>query len=221
LLVQIVEKQLPIDDQSATNLIKIRIGIFFDQSDALTERMYSGGISIGQWQEDMKSLIRNVHTSAAAIGGGGWDEMSFAQWGRLGTPLREQYQYLKGFAEFIAENRDNISLKAMQARARLYGEGAGGSTVLIQAGPIIGGTYEIPALLPWLPRDGSTRCLNRCHCEWILEVTGTQPDGSLEVTAIWKLNPAEHCEDCVPRNGHTEMFVVPEGTYVPETIGGI
>lgn len=208
-------KQLPIDDESKAELIKARIQIFFDESDNLASRMFTGGISIGQWQEEMKTIIRGVHSSAAAIGGGGWDEMTPAQWGRLGTPLREQYEWLKGFSEFVSENKETMSLKAIQARSRLYGEGAGGTAVIIEAGP------TLEQLLPWLPRDGSTECLVRCRCMWELDVIGTQPDGSQEVTAIWTLNPAEHCDTCVGRDGHVETLVVPAGEVVPDKIGGI
>ena len=209
------EKQLPIADESMTALVKARINIFFDESDALATKMYTGNVSLGQWQESMKQLIRECHTSTAAIGGGGWDEMTWAQWGRLGTPLREQYRWLQGFTEFIAENREDISLRAIQARARLYGEGAGGSTVLMQAGP------ALESLLPWVPKDGQSECLNRCHCTWLLDVTGKQPDGSQEVQAIWVLGAAEHCDTCVGRDGHVEMLIVPAGEVVPSRIGGI
>lgn len=208
-------KQLPIADESKANLVKARVRIFYDASDSLATDMFTGKISIGQWQESMKKTIRETHASCAAIGGGGWDEMTSAQWGRLGTPLREQYKYLQGFTEFVSENRDDISLRAIQARARLYGEGAGGSTVLVQAGPLL------EKLLPYIPKDGSTECLNRCHCMWMLDVTGTQPDGSQEVQAIWRLGIAEHCDTCVSRDGHVEMFVVPVGEVVPDMIGGI
>lgn len=208
-------KQLPIADDSKANLVKARVRIFYDVSDALATDMFTGKISLGQWQESMKKIIRETHASCAAIGGGGWDEMTWAQWGRLGTPLREQYQYLRGFTEFISENRDDISLRAIQARARLYGEGAGGSAVLTQAGPLL------ERLLPYIPKDGSTECLNRCHCMWLLEIIGAQPDGSQEVQAMWRLGIAEHCDTCVSRDGHVEMFVVPSGEVVPDTIGGI
>jgi len=209
------EKQLPIGDESKVALVKARVNIFFDESDALASKMFTGSISLGQWQENMKQLIRECHTSAAAVGGGGWDEMTWAQWGRLGTPMREQYQYLRGFTEFIAENREDISLRAIQARARLYGEGAGGSTVLMQAGP------TLESLLPWIPKDGQSECLNRCHCVWLVGVVGAQPDGSQEVQAVWRLGAAEHCDTCVSRDGHVEMLVVPAGEVVPDRIGGI
>lgn len=215
LLINILLKQLPIDDESKANLVRVRIGIFFDASDALAEQMFTGQISLGQWQEDMKRIIRESHTSCAAIGKGGWGEMGAKDWGRLGTPLREQYKYLRGFADFISENRDTVSLAAIRARARLYGEGAGGSAVLMQAGAV----FE--DILPWIPKDGSTECLNRCKCHWELSVTGTQSDGFRQVRAVWVLSVAEHCNTCVGRDGHVETFVVPAGTVVPDMIGGI
>lgn len=215
LIGDVVEKQLPIGEEGKQALINLRIELFFDKSDALAERMYVGEISLGQWQEDMKSLIRNVHTSAAAIGRGGWDEMTWQDWGRLGTPMREQYRYLQGFAEAISEKRDVISLKAIQARARLYGEGAGGSAVLMQAGA------EIEGLLPYIPRDGSTECLNHCHCRWLLSIADTLPDGRKVVQAVWMLGVAEHCNTCLSRDGHAEVIIVSVDTDVPRVIGGV
>lgn len=209
------EKQLPIGEESKKALLQARMNIFFDESDALAERMFTGDISLGQWQEQMKSLIRNAHSSAAAIGKGGWDLMTAQDWGRLGTPMREQYRYLQGFAEVIAANKDTISLRAIQARARLYGEGAGASTVRMQA------DVDIIGQLPWYPKDGSTECLNRCHCRWDMKVVSTMPDKRKVVEAVWRLGDAEHCETCVSRNGHKVTIIVQQDTYVPGSIGGI
>lgn len=45
--------------------------------------------------------------------------------------------------------------------------------------------------LPAYPGDGQTRCLTNCKCEWVFEPTETG------VNCYWKLNPAEHCDDCL------------------------
>ena len=210
----VVEKELPIDEASIRNLVTIRQQLFYDQSDALAERMFTGEISLGQWEESMKQLIRGVHTSTAAIGKGGWDTMSWSDWGRLGTPLREQYRYLHGFAETISNKRDTISLQAIQARARLYGNASGYSATLMQAGA------DIEAQLPWMPKDGSTECLINCRCVWVLEIIDTLDDGSKLVQATWRIRPAEHCQDCIDRNNHVEIITVGKDVEVPGMIGG-
>lgn len=209
---EIVEKQLPIDEASRANLISIRTGIFYSDVDRLSERMYTGEISIGQWEESMKKEIRELHSSVAAIGKGGWENMTSADWGRLGTPVREQYKFLHGFANDISEQRDTISIDAIKARAHLYGNAAGHSAALMVAGPIAN-------MLPWMPKDGSTECLVNCKCEWRLKVLEKRKDFSV-VQAVWTLNPAEHCLDCVDREGHTVILQVPADVPVPSVITG-
>lgn len=206
-------KQLPIDDKSKQNLLTIRLRMFYDESDAMVQRMYTGDITLGDFQEQFKGLIREFHTSAAAIGKGGWELMSNRDWGRLGTPLREQYSWLKGFIEYIDENRDTASFEQLRARARLYGDGAIRAAILTEAG------FTIADLLPFLPKDGSTECLNRCHCKWMLEVTGKQGNFQI-VRAVWVLGEADHCKTCKARDGYTEIIRVPIDVEVPSVIGG-
>lgn len=208
-----VIKQLTIDDQSRNNLLHIRLGVYNDTIDTLSQQVYTGEISIGQWQEAMKTEIRMLHNSSAAIGKGGWTNMTSRDWGRLGPRIKEQYRYLQGFAEHIDAKRDTISLRQIVARAKLYGEAAVGTTIAIQAG------FWFSDHLPWMPRDGSTNCLVRCHCSWALQVTKTTKSYQT-VKASWRLGVAEHCDTCVGRAGHVEVLQVPIDVDVPQSIGG-
>ena len=162
------EKQLPISEVSKQNLIKIRTNMFADEVNALAERMFTGDVTLGSWEEAMKKMIRELHTSTAAIGKGGWDQMTPADWGRLGPVLKGQYKYLHGFAQYVEENKDTVSLKAIQARARMYGNAGAFSSIVVQAGDVIS------KKLPWLPKDGSTECLVNCKCFWKLDIVGTE-----------------------------------------------
>jgi len=220
------EKQLPINDKSKSNLIQIRTNIFNDSAEVLAEQVYTGEITIGAWEESMKQAIRGLHTSVAAIAKGGWDNMSFSEWGRLGTPLRNQYKYLHGFAETIFAKKDTISLNAIKARARLYGNAGGYVANLMVAGA------SIAEQLKFIPRDGTTSCLVSCKCFWSLEVIDVLENGVQVVECIWRLTPAEHCEatgggydnggkdGCVDRNGMTQIIRVDASVKVPSMIGG-
>jgi hypothetical protein len=211
---RVVLKQLPITEKDKQKLLDLRINIFYNISDKLSEKVFSGELTIGAWEEKMRAELRQLHSSAAAIVKGGWDQMTSADWGRLGTPLREQYKYLHGFANTIAEQAETISLKAIQARARMYGRATGNTAALIQAGAVIEG------MLPWMPADGSTKCLGSCKCRWELRITKVdKKSGDRTVKAVWRLSPAEHCTDCLERNGHVEMLVVPKDVIVPKYIG--
>lgn len=206
------EKQLPISDAGKEVLIKIRTGIFAEFSDGLSEDVYTGKISIGQWEESMKRAIRELHSSIAAIGKGGWDKMTWADWGRLGPVMKEQYRYLHGFAENIAANKESISIDAIKARARMYGNAGGFSSIMVQAGDVLA------KKLPWLPKDGSTECLVNCKCYWDLVVIGEDKNWKT-VQATWRLRPAEHCDDCLDRRNHVEIIQVHKSVEVPPTIG--
>jgi len=210
---KIIEKQLPIDHESKQALIKLRTRIFYDISDGLADQLYTGDISIGQWQESMKQAIREAHSSNAAIGKGGWDLMEPADWGRLGPQMQNQYRYLQGFAEHIETNRDTVSLKHIKARAKLYGDSAAGSAVLMEAGVV----FE--AKLPYMPKDGSTECLNRCHCKWLHNQVGTDGDFKI-IESTWVLGIADHCKTCLDRSGHVEVNRIHRVVDVPVSIGG-
>ena len=134
-------------------------------------------------------------------------------WGRLGTPIREQYKFLKGFASTLDERRDEVSLKYIQNRSRLYGEGIVQSTVRTEAG------FWFEDHLPYLPRDGSSNCLMRCHCRWRLEVIEEREE-FMVVEATWELGEADHCDTCVDRDGRAEIIKTPYDVSVPQNIGG-
>jgi hypothetical protein len=210
---EIIEKQLPIGEDDKLKLFELRRSMFFDTSDQLAEQLFTGDITIGEWQEQFKDQLRQYYSSSAAIGKGGWDEMGWDDWGRLGPVMKDQYQYLQGFAEHISENREDISLKYIKARARLYGEGAGFPAALMEAGVV----FE--ALLPWLPKDGSTECLNRCHCRWVHETLRTEGQWVF-VKSTWRLGEADHCPTCKKRDGHTVTNRIHERVEIPSGIGG-
>jgi len=208
-----IEKQLPINDADKLKIFELRRSMFFDDSDVLAERLFTGEITIGEWQESFKDILRQYYSSSAAIGKGGWDNMTWADWGRLGPEMQKQYKYLQGFAERISDNRDDISLKYIKARARLYGEGAGLPAALMEAGVV----FE--HFLPWLPKDGSTECLNRCHCRWVNTIIRTEGQWQF-VKSVWKLGEADHCGTCIGREGHVETNRIHERVDVPPIIGG-
>lgn len=206
----LITKELPIDDASKKKLVNVRKELFNSDVENLAERLYTGNITIGQWEEQMKALIKGLHTSVGSIGSGGWDNMDPAAWGRVGAEIKKQYRYLHGFAEWISENSDNASIDAIKNRARMYGD-ASGYTAEVLA------NQELFSKLPFMPGDGSTECLTHCKCEWIL-TTLDKKKGSKTVLAVWKLGVAEHCQDCIDRSGYTTTITVKPDMIVPPSI---
>lgn len=190
-----------------------RLARYNEDVTRLAVNLRTGRVTLGMWQEEMKLLIRQLHTGAAVIGkGASWSDMTHRDWGRLGPVLKEQYKYLAGFAQDIYDNASTITAERIAWRSKLYGIKAAYSIGLTEAG-------DIGKMLPYLPKDGSTECLINCKCHWA--VTAAPPvDGMIPVRAVWTLNPAEHCPTCQKRTGYTENLIVPEGTPIPAQIGG-
>jgi len=188
--------------------------------DLLAENLYRGRITLGMWEEDMRTRLRIFMAAATMVGHGDPTTVTQSIWGRVGNHLRQQYRWLHGFAKAIYENKSTVSLAAIKARAHLYIEAANKIATDVQA-------EGFREHLPYLPADGSTTCLNRCGCQWVLEVVSEQPDqGAKTVKATWKLHPEkEHCEarddlaGCVDRDGVIVTFEVPSKQAVPPFIG--
>lgn len=70
---------------------------------ALAESLRVGGISLDAWIIEMRRAIKQVHLYSAAAARGGWAQMSQADYGRVGTLVREQYGYLENFANEIVD----------------------------------------------------------------------------------------------------------------------
>lgn len=84
----------------------------FDRAAKVTrgygEALQRGEISLSEWQTLMAREIKNVTLYAAGLANGGWDNLSPADFGRVGRWLAQgpsggmgQYQYLQRFAEAI------------------------------------------------------------------------------------------------------------------------
>lgn len=190
--------------------------------DRLAENLYNGRITLGMWEEDMRTRMREYMYGAVAIGKGSPEAVTRSDIGKLGAELKKQYRWVHNFAKDIYAKRDVVTIRAIQARSHLYAEAGHKMATEIQAGYFAPNTRrDPPIILSWMPRDGSTACLNRCGCKWVLEVLGEdKAQGIKTVSATWVLDPEkEHCEDCVPRDGHTEVVEVPIDAAVPAYIG--
>ena len=181
--------------------------------DKFTDNLYSGRITLGMWEEDMRTRIREFLYGSGAIGKGGFNNLTRADKGWIGAEIGKQYRWLHRFAQDILDKRETVTADAIKYRAHLYAEAGAKVATRMQAGE------DIASQLPWLPGDGSTKCLNNCGCEWLLTVVGVSGDIKT-VDAVWTLHPdKEHCVDCIPRDGHREVISVGSDVIVPTSIG--
>lgn len=87
--------------------------------DDLFNQMRDGTITISEWQARMRDLIRDVHTSSAALGRGGFTRFNLRDLERLHQHLRFHYERLQAFAEEI-ENQEILLGGRERIRAGLY-----------------------------------------------------------------------------------------------------
>ena len=96
--------------------------------DDLANQLRNREISLADWQLQMRAEIRNMHNAAAMVAKGGRNQMTFADWGRVGQRLRFQYGKLddwaadiaSGKAKVVGRNPDNsVKVVYTEARAKL------------------------------------------------------------------------------------------------------
>jgi hypothetical protein len=168
---------------------------YADTAQAITEQLSQGTISVGQWQRQMREVIKQAR--ASAIYHGRADRpMGLGQ--RINAAVRnfwdtqKQFNYLRGFAQQIRSGAldDPRFLGRTLARARMYIKSAGETFFKEMTGSakeqgytekrrVLNPAEHCPdcvaqAELGWVPiddpsvtapRDGSTQCLGNCQCD--------------------------------------------------------
>lgn len=89
----------------------------------LSQRLLDGSISLADWQQQAMQLVKATHLAAGVAAHGGRAQMAPADYGAIGRRLRDEYAYLRGFAQEIADGRQPLDGRLV-ARARLYGQAA-------------------------------------------------------------------------------------------------
>jgi len=200
-----------IDNDDKGIALKATMERYAQVTDNLAEQLTAGTISLGTWEETMRAELKRFTRIAASVGAGSPEKLTRRQAGTIGAHLKGQYKWLHDFSQAIYEKRDTISLAAIRARARLYVHSLPKIATRLQAG-------TLKAQFPYLPGDGSTQCLNQCRCTWELSKVA-EAENVASYSATWTLHPAEHCPDCVGRDGNTVTVTAPIGADVPSSIG--
>lgn len=148
----------------------------------ISDKLSNGEISLQRWVDDLRQAIKDAYVIQYTVGKGGLDNMTQADWGRIGGLLKGQYAYLNGFASEVANG--DLTPKQIAARANLYIDS---STQAFERGKAAShGMISLPAY----PGDGSTECMSNCRCYWSIRKSGTTYHAS------WRMSNAEHCETC-------------------------
>lgn len=161
---------------------------FKDRVAELAGQLARGEIDILKWQIEMRQTLRETWTMQLVVGAGGdKSKIGSDEYLKLGTRLKQQYEYLEKFAADITSKR--LSEPQIAVRAKMY----------IDASKMIYWQQITGVELPAYPGDGSTRCLVNCKCSWRIQYVKDANGVVLYALATWVLGKAEHCEDCVTR----------------------
>lgn len=92
----------------------------------ISRDLVEGRSSLATWQTQMMLEIRHLHLANAAAAVGGWDQLTSADFGRVGQLLKVQYAYLQRFALQIQTGQQQIN-GGLITRAGMYADAARGT----------------------------------------------------------------------------------------------
>lgn len=88
---------------------------------AISQQLREGEISLAEWQLEMMQQIKTANLAAGAMQRGGWQQMTQADFGRVGRTVRNEYAFLRDFAADIGSGKQKLD-GTMVRRAGLYGQ---------------------------------------------------------------------------------------------------
>ncbi len=106
----------------ASSTVRRELDRYLDAADpakALAEALRGHSLSVADWEVAMRRHVKNTHLNAIALERGGWANLTPSDFGRVGQIVREQYGYLKGFANDIASGKQRLD-GTLGTRAKLY-----------------------------------------------------------------------------------------------------
>lgn len=151
---------------------------------ALTQALQGDQITLADWQTRMMANIKASHVASGVAAHGGRGAMTPADWGYIGHEIRDQYAYLRNFANGIAAGTVPLDGQ-LPVRAAMYGSHSRVMFELVRARDDASRGYneernvlhadescpecsELKARgwvpLGTLPPIGMRRCLSNCKC---------------------------------------------------------
>lgn len=164
---------------------------------SLAQSAASGAITPDALRTGMRDLLRNVHGSGAIFGRGGVNAMTQADWGRLGSVLKNQYGYLDGFVADLGVPGLVSEAQAM-ARAELY---VGAAVKSYEQGRAA--AFGVAGSLPLYPGD-NCEGFGNCRCHWDIA------EDDAEIRATWVLGGADPCAPCQNNAAAYNPYAIPK-----------
>jgi hypothetical protein len=152
-------------------------------ADRLSRQFLNKRINLQEWELGLRREIKDAYINQYMLARGGRNNMTQADWGRVGGLIHGQYRYVHDFGTAIESGK--LSEGQVRARTRMY---INGSTRAFERAK--SDSLGLPPLRQY-PGDGRTVCLTNCQCH----PNYKEQEEHWEVT--WVLGEAEHCPDCV------------------------
>lgn len=159
------------------------------------QRLLSGEWTINQWHTDFRIHLKQTYVAQYMAARGGKTAMTAVDWQNITDSLNKQYAWMDKFASDLAAG--NLSEAQIAQRMQLYFES---STAMHEQGKASSRNLR----LPQHPADGSTQCRTNCKCEWVIR------EHEDHWSCTWKLNPAEHCDDCLRNAARWNPLIIPK-----------
>jgi hypothetical protein len=153
----------------------------------LTTQLYSGSITIGQWQIASAQMLKDAHLAEAMFAVGGKANLNAATLARLRDTLRKEFGFLDQFAKDIVSG--DVSEGQALARINQYANAVQQSywheykllseVIYWNLNPaehcadcldLAGRSPYQPQDLSQVPGDGNTTCRGNCKCTLSREV---------------------------------------------------
>lgn len=171
-----------VSEQAVTDEMRVHQQATYNVLETLTTQLYRGQITLEQWQVGIAYELKDAHLAQAMYAVGGKNNMTQANYGRVGGTLADEYRYLANFANDIAAG--NVSEAQALARIRQYGNATQASywreyrnatkeLIYWNLNPaehcgdcltLAGGSPYKPNELSQVPGDGATQCRGNCRC---------------------------------------------------------
>lgn len=153
-------------------------------------------LNLPDWEQVMRDELKGEYIRQYILGKGGLEQMTQADWGSIGGMLGDQYRYLDGFAQQIADG--TLTEAQIAARSEMYF--ASSTEAYERAHARAMGAPELPAY----PGDGTSECMTNCRCAW--DLNEVEP-GVWECT--WQIDAAaESCGTCIERSRDWAPLVI-------------
>lgn len=193
----------PIDDSGRYELKEKLNAEFIKRTAGFAADLASGKSNPAEFHARMSLEIRNLHTSQAVAGAGGWGAMDANQFAKLEARITKQINYLDNWVAQLM-NQEVLSEAQIAYRASLY---SGASTETFEAAKAT--SYGMPEL-PTHPAD-QTECRTNCKCRWeIVKLAGV---GNWD--CYWRRSPVESCINCLAREAAFNPLKIREGKILP------